>query len=65
MNNYISLGDTDAQLIGEVVYEIFFQNKDLHLLLVLLASGSGIANAFRAMVLFDETFRLFSFYFLY
>ena len=52
------LGNTDAELLGDVVHKVFFQNKDLHLLLVLLAAGSGIESAFHAMVLFDENFRL-------
>ena len=51
-------GDTDAELLGDVVHKIFYQNKDLNLLLVLLASASGLANAFHLMVLFDEEFRL-------
>ena len=51
------VGDTDAELLGEVVHKIFYRNKDLNLLLVLLASASGIANTFFVMVLFDEDFR--------
>ena len=51
------VGDTDAELLGEVVHKIFYRNKDLNLLLVLLASASGIANTFFLMVLFDEDFR--------
>ena len=50
-------GDTDSELLGDVVHKIFYQNKDLNLLLVLLASASGLANAFHLMVLFDEEFR--------
>ena len=54
---YLFLGSTDAELLGKVVHKIFYQNKDLSLLLVLLASSSGLANAFLVMVLFDEDFR--------
>ena len=57
---HCNLGDTDAELLGDVIYKIFYQNKDLNLLLVLLASASGLANAFHLMVLFDEDFRLIS-----
>ena len=55
------LGSTDAELLGDVVHQIFFENKDLNLLFVLLASASGIANAFHLMTLFDEDFRYFDF----
>ena len=55
------LGGTDAELLGDVVHQIFFENKDLNLLFVLLASASGIANAFHLMTLFDEDFRYFDF----
>ena len=44
-------------MLGDVVHQIFFENKDLNLLFVLLASASGIANAFHLMTLFDEDFR--------
>jgi len=54
-------GSTDAELLGDVVHQIFFENKDLNLLFVLLASASGIANAFHLMTLFDEDFRYFDF----
>ena len=54
---HLFIGSTDAELLGKVVHKIFYQNKDLSLLLVLLASSSGIANAFLVMVLFDEDFR--------
>ena len=50
-------GNTDSELLGKVAHKIFYQNKDLSLLLVLLASSSGIANAFLVMALFDENFR--------
>ena len=55
------LGSTEAELLGDVVHQIFFKNKDLNLLFVLLASASGIANAFHVMTLFDEDFRYFDF----
>ena len=48
-------------MLGDVVHQIFFENKDLNLLFVLLASASGIANAFHLMTLFDEDFRYFDF----
>ena len=48
-------------MLGEVVHQIFFENKDLNLLFVLLASASGIANAFHLMTLFDEDFRYLDF----
>ena len=51
------IGETDAELLGEVVHKVFYRNRDLNLLLVLLASASGIASAFQVMVLFDEDFR--------
>ena len=51
------LGETDSELLGRVVHKIFFENRDLHLLLVLLAAGSGIEKAFLTMMLFDEKFR--------
>ena len=54
-------GSTDAELLGDVVHQIFFENKDLNLLFVLLASASGIANAFHLMTLFDEDFRYLDF----
>ena len=56
-NCTIFSGNTDSELLGKVAHKIFYQNKDLSLLLVLLASSSGIANAFLVMVLFDENFR--------
>ena len=60
-NEILYSGSTDAELLGDVVHQIFFENKDLNLLFVLLASASGIANAFHLMTLFDEDFRYFDF----
>ncbi len=47
----------DEDILGQVLYKIYYGNKDLRLLLDLLASGSGLEYAFHVMTLFDEEFR--------
>lgn len=47
---------SDKQLLGEL-YEIYYNNRDLKLLLDLLAQSSGIAISIRIMALFDKNFR--------
>ncbi len=47
---------TDKQLLGEL-YNVYYNNKDLKLLLDLLAESSGIAPSIRILSLFDPEFR--------
>ena len=47
---------TDEQLLGDL-YSIYYNNRDLKLLLDLLAESSGIAPSIRIMSLFDKKFR--------
>ena len=45
---------TDKELLGDL-YEIYYNNKDLRLLLDLLATSSGVAPAIFVMTLFDNS----------
>jgi len=47
---------TDKQLLGDL-YDIYYNNRDLRLLLDLLATSSGVAPAIAIMTLFDKNFR--------
>eukprot|EP00095_Tigriopus_kingsejongensis_P004020 maker-scaffold5_size1054832-snap-gene-1.15 protein:Tk04020 transcript:maker-scaffold5_size1054832-snap-gene-1.15-mRNA-1 annotation:"leucine-rich repeat-containing protein 8e" len=47
---------SDRQLMGDL-YDIYYNNSDLKLLLDLLAQSSGVAIAIRIMTLFDKNFR--------
>ena len=47
---------TDRELLGDL-YDIYYNNRDLKLLLDLLAQSSGIAPSIRIMTLFDKSFR--------
>jgi len=51
-----SAGTSEAVLLGEL-YHIYYDNRDLRLLLDLLAASSGIAPAISIMTLFDKKFR--------
>ena len=44
---------TDKQLLGDL-YDIYYNNRDLRLLLDLLATSSGVAPAIAIMTLFDK-----------
>ena len=44
---------TDKQLLGDL-YDIYYDNRDLRLLLDLLATSSGVAPAIAIMTLFDK-----------
>eukprot|EP00092_Neocalanus_flemingeri_P069496 GFUD01085180.1.p1 GENE.GFUD01085180.1~~GFUD01085180.1.p1 ORF type:complete len:487 (-),score=116.41 GFUD01085180.1:160-1620(-) len=47
---------TDKELLGDL-YDIYYNNRDLRLLLDLLATSSGVAPAISVMTLFDKGFR--------
>ena len=47
----------DEKILGDL-YHIYYQNRDLKLLLELLAMGSGVAPAISFMTLFDSVRRL-------
>jgi hypothetical protein len=47
---------TDRQLLGGL-YDLYYNNRDLKLLLDLLAQSSGIAPSIRVLSLFDCGFR--------
>lgn len=47
---------TDHQMLGNL-YDVFYNNKDLQLLLNLLAVSSGISPSLRILTLFDKNFR--------
>ena len=44
---------SDRELLGDL-YDIYYNNRDLRLLLDLLATSSGVAPAISVMTLFDE-----------
>ncbi len=46
----------DKQLLGGL-YDVYYNNWDLKLLLDLLAASSGIAPCLRVLCLFDKSFR--------
>ena len=45
------------QILGEL-YHIYYNNRDLRLLLNLLATSSGIAPAIAIMTLFDKVMQI-------
>ena len=47
---------SDEELLGDL-YNVYYNNRDLKLLLDLLATSSGIATSLRVMALFDKTLR--------
>jgi len=47
---------SDRQILGDL-YDIYYNNRDLRLLLDLLATSSGVAPAIAIMTLFDKGFR--------
>lgn len=47
---------SDKELLGDL-YDIYYNNRDLRLLLDLLATSSGVAPAISVMTLFDKGFR--------
>ncbi len=47
---------TDQELLGDL-YDVYYNNKDLKLLLDLLAASSGIAPCLRILCLFDKELR--------
>ena len=47
---------SDRELLGEL-YDVYYNNRDLKLLLDLLAQSSGVVPALRIMTLFDREFR--------
>ena len=47
---------SDKQMLGEL-WNIYYNNRNLKLLLDLLAESSGIAPSIRIMSLFDSDFR--------
>jgi len=49
-------GKTDREVLGDL-YDIYYDNRDLRLLLELLATSSGVAPAIAIMTLFDKNFR--------
>ena len=46
-------GMTDSEILGDL-YDIYYNNRDLRLLLDLLATSSGVAPAIAIMTLFDK-----------
>ena len=48
---------SDEELLGDL-YNVYYNNRDLRLLLDLLATSSGIAASFRIMALFDKNLRI-------
>ena len=53
---------TDKELLGDL-YDIYYNNRDLRLLLDLLATSSGVAPAISVMTLFDKVIRLSNHFF--
>lgn len=51
-----SVGKTDREILGDL-YDIYYDNRDLQLLLDLLATSSGVAPAIAILTLFDKGFR--------
>jgi len=51
-----SSGKSDSEVLGDL-YDIYYNNRDLRLLLNLLATSSGVAPAIAIMTLFDKNFR--------
>jgi len=49
-------GKSDKEVLGDL-YDIYYNNRDLRLLLDLLATSSGVAPAIAIMTLFDSNFR--------
>jgi len=49
-------GKSEREVLGEM-YDIYYGNRDLRLLLDLLATSSGVAPAIGIMTLFDKGFR--------
>jgi len=49
-------GKSEALVLGDL-YQIYYDNRDLRLLLDLLSASSGIAPAISIMTLFDKKFR--------
>jgi len=47
---------TDEELLGDL-YHVYYNNRDLKLLLDLLAESSGVAPSIRILSLFDKKFR--------
>ena len=47
---------SDEELLGDL-YTVYYNNKDLKLLLDLLATSSGIATSLRVLALFDKNLR--------
>ena len=50
-------GKSDREVLGDL-YDIYYNNRDLRLLLDLLATSSGVAPAIAIMTLFDNVSRL-------
>ena len=48
---------TDKELFGDL-YDIYYNNRDLRLLLDLLATSSGVAPAISVMTLFDKVIQI-------
>ena len=48
---------TDKELLGDL-YDIYYNNRDLRLLLDLLATSSGVAPAISVMTLFDKVIQI-------
>ena len=49
-------GKSDREVLGDL-YDIYYNNRDLRLLLELLATSSGVAPAIAIMTLFDNVSR--------
>ncbi|XP_023321475.1 uncharacterized protein LOC111696157 [Eurytemora carolleeae] len=50
--------NTSARILMGEMYEIYYNNRDLRLLLDLLAATSGLAPCLRVMALLDKSFRV-------
>ena len=48
---------SDKELLGDL-YWIYYNNRDLKLLLDLLATSSGVSHSIRVMTLFDQDLRI-------
>ena len=48
---------SDREVLGDL-YDIYYNNRDLRLLLDLLATSSGVAPAIAIMTLFDKVIKL-------
>ena len=53
-------GKSDEEILGDL-YDIYYNNRDLRLLLDLLATSSGVAPAIAIMTLFDKVRRTLKF----